>query len=78
MYNNVFSTDKRRVVDWALRNAMSGENFALQRIARLTEEIATAQTTLMEFRDDFAKLSEDYPEALENPQVPAEREDTNG
>ena len=63
MYENTFSPDKSRVVQWAKRNAESGIQWQEERIADLKKNIAEIEALLYQSKVNRAKLETDFPEA---------------
>lgn len=61
MYDNSFSTDKAKVVEWAKRNTSAGIELITTRLAELRSDITEREARLAEYRADLAKLEADYP-----------------
>jgi hypothetical protein len=62
MYENNFSTEKSKVVQWAKENARAGIRLIGDRIAELEKDIADRREYLAREKANLAKLEADYPE----------------
>lgn len=61
MYENTYSTDKRKVVKWAKENAKCGVEWKQQRIEEIKAELAKMEALLRESQAAATKLEADYP-----------------
>lgn len=62
MYDNSFSTDKKKVVALAKGNAAAGIELAQDRVKELQADLRKAEGWLEEHTAALAKLNADYPE----------------
>jgi hypothetical protein len=60
MYENTYSTDKRKVVKWAKENAKSGIKWQSERVEEIKRDLAKIETLVKESQADLAKLEPDY------------------
>jgi uncharacterized Zn finger protein (UPF0148 family) len=60
MYENLFSTDKMTVVQWAIENAKAAVKLKIDSILRLEKQISEEQKLLSEFKADLEKLESEY------------------
>ena len=61
MYENTFSPDKAKVIQWAKSNAAYGVPWRQERIREKIRELATLDSELSEVEGWIAKLEADYP-----------------
>lgn len=66
MYENTYSTDKRKVVKWAKQNAEAGIELTQRRIKEIKANLAEMESLLDESKADLAKLETDYPKIKSN------------
>lgn len=62
-YENIFSTDKAKVVRWAKENAKLGIEWKDRRIADLRLDISRIEHDMGKDVENLAKLEKDYPSA---------------
>lgn len=65
MYENMFSTDKHKVIKWAKENAASGIKWRQEQVEELRARIADFEISISESRSYLAKLEADYPDKKE-------------
>jgi len=60
MYENTYSTDKRKVVKWAKENAKAGIELAARRVQEIEADLAKMEALVKESEADLEKLEADY------------------
>lgn len=61
MYDNSYSLDKKKVVQWAKRNADASVELTTDRIAEIRNDLTKAEARLARAKDARARLELDYP-----------------
>ena len=61
MYDNTYSTDKRKVVAWAKEDARLAVEYMKERIEDDRKKLAEFEERLARHEDDLAKLIREYP-----------------
>jgi hypothetical protein len=61
MYENTYSVDKAKVIEWAKRNAQAESEFHLDRIKNALKEIEKHRVELKACRSDLQSLESNYP-----------------
>ena len=61
-YENSYSADKSKVVEWAKENARYGVEAWTERIAEAEKKLAECRASLARNETDLAKLMADYPD----------------
>lgn len=62
MYENTYSTDKRKVVKWAKEKAKCGIELFHRRVEEIKGDLAEMEALLEKSKAELAKLNEDYPD----------------
>lgn len=62
MYENAFSSDRRKVVEFAMRNALAGIQHGTRRLDEIKAQLKQATEMLQEDAAALAKLENDYPD----------------
>lgn len=62
MYENLFSTDKKKVIAWAKHNADLGIKYAQEHISEAEKRLEECRSQLYKSREERNKLEADYPE----------------
>lgn len=78
MYENTFSTEKAKVVQWAKRNTDCGIELFTNRITDLEKDLAKVRALLAQEEADRAKLEADYPTDQERETMSSDRCPTCG
>jgi len=60
-YENTFSVDKAKVIQWAIENARCGVSLTENRIQEIEADLQQRREYLAARRDELAKLLHDYP-----------------
>ena len=76
MYENTYSTYKRKVVNWAKENATLGIKWQSERVEEIKRDLAKMEALVKESEADLANLEADYPKNKSNAsmQAPGESE----
>jgi hypothetical protein len=61
MFENMYSTDKIKVIAWAKHNAESAVSSMRDQIARIEKELAAAKSALAAYQDNRIELEKTYP-----------------
>jgi hypothetical protein len=61
MYENIFSTDKAKVIAWAKRNAESAMVSMREHIAKIENDLTKSQDALAGYESNRIRLEEAYP-----------------
>ncbi|MDE2104237.1 MAG: hypothetical protein KGL39_43775 [Patescibacteria group bacterium] len=69
MYENTYSTDKRKVVKWAKENATLGIKWQSERVEEIKRDLAKMEALVKESEANLAKLEADYPKNKSNGQA---------
>lgn len=69
MYENTYSTDKRKVVKWAKENAKCGIEWQQRRVEEIKADLAKLEALVKESQADLAKLEADYPANKSNAEL---------
>ncbi len=62
MYNNTFSEDRAKVVEWAKSNASAGIKCYRQRVEEIASDLLRVKALLEKEEANLAKLNADYPD----------------
>ncbi len=60
MYENSYSTNKKKVVKWAKENAAIGIKWQSERVEEIKRDLAKLEARIKESQADLAKLEADY------------------
>lgn len=63
MYENTYSTDKRKLVKWAKENATLGIKWQSERVEEIKADLGKMEALVKDSQADLAKLEADYHES---------------